>query len=399
MSKEKILTLEDLKDKIFTDVDGDYKNEFLKKEKVTKTYNKKTFNDRIDQLIFEVKTASESSEWVAKENNEESFEKFNKGLISFTVDYPNITRMMLYKIYAPRARFDCDVTKDALDELKLLYVDNIYKDYNCELKTQKGNPKKYEIILRKEDTTHIYRGDTMNSFWELFKSFLQNCCHEELGLVDKNGESGKFVPKYANGKHGLFGTNDEWNFKSWFHHICVKYGENNEIFNGQKELFNKFDKFAKLNHTIGNFMLVPFVYGLGKNDNYNNKRASKAVFHDCFDLSLADIKKFYDDQTAKIDFDNQTTIINYEKAKIDFWLNDYGKTAFEEFIKKNHLGMYVDENYNVHPLCKTIDRTDKIPTDQTEIENYLDNVIENIKSRNEAISNIKKTQTVEKVTD
>lgn len=336
-------------EKIKIDVKVDKKNIILK------------FKDVIDKFIFEVV------------KNKGGVTDFTKDLISLANAYPNILRLFLYKIYANEFEFDCDVTKNALDSLKHFLPKDSNDENKCVVQQQTSKKHKYEILVMQNGIQRTYRGDTMNSFWGLFKSFLQNCLSSELGL------DGKSVPV----SNRFFGNG----FKSWMYNFIIKYNKVIEITGTNKEILDNFEKFAKLNHTLGNFILVPFL----TNYSYNNARNSE--FKDCFDLCLDDIKKFYD-----ADNSDTNTKIKYKEKNIDYWLESYGfgKTGFERFINKNHLNCYVDENNNIIDLSseerkiKTFE-SDKlrefyIPTNEDDIKKYLQNVINNIETRNTAIT-------------
>ena len=117
-------------------------------------------------------------------------------------------------------------------------------------------------------------------------------------------------------------------------------------------------EFASLTHTIGNFTLVPFHLNKGDNVSFNQYRGSS--LGDYFDLSLKLIKDTVDE------------------------------SVFKKFIDTFLLNDYVDKNYNVIPLFKghlqllekNLDKTKNIfPQTEEELNEYLENVIEKIKTR------------------
>ncbi len=123
-------------------------------------------------------------------------------------------------------------------------------------------------------------------------------------------------------------------------------------------------QFAKYTHTIGNFTLIPF--NLEGVKYFNTYRCAR--FKDYFDLSLKYIKEQVDEDTFK----------NY----IDiFFLNDY-----------------VDGEYNVLPLFSRhndylsqermiIDNVNLlIPQNETELNEFLKNVIDRIQNRGKKIA-------------
>lgn len=123
-------------------------------------------------------------------------------------------------------------------------------------------------------------------------------------------------------------------------------------------------EFARYTHTIGNFTLIPF--SIDENTPFNPYR--NAEFKDYFDISLKFIKEKIDAKTFKEYIDN-------------FYLNDY-----------------VDNNYNILPLMSShkellqqeemhIDDADMLlPQNKQELNEYLENVIDKIKSRGKRIA-------------
>lgn len=123
-------------------------------------------------------------------------------------------------------------------------------------------------------------------------------------------------------------------------------------------------EFARYTHTIGNFTLIPF--SVDKNTPFNPYRNSE--FKDYFDLSLKFIKEKVDAET------------------------------FKEYIDSFYLNDYVDDNYNILPLISShkkllqqekmrIDDVDMLlPQNEQELNEYLRNVVDKIKSRGKRIA-------------
>lgn len=117
-------------------------------------------------------------------------------------------------------------------------------------------------------------------------------------------------------------------------------------------------EFASLTHTLGNFTLVPFHLNKGDNMSFNQFRGTS--LGDYFDLSLKLIKDTVDE------------------------------TVFKKFIDTFLLNDYVDKNYNIIPLFKghqqllkeNFDKSKNMfPQTEEELNEYLENVIERIKTR------------------
>lgn len=183
---------------------------------------------------------------------------FQNKFKQFSIKYPNMTNFFIYKIYATDKDdnnfYDCDVLCEVLEKL----VDLQKKDNKCFENAKITNQKhhnergyKYEIIC---ENGNVFRADTMNSFWTTFKTFLQKCMSDELGLVDNN------IP-YKYWEKG-FGNNG-----IWIYHFCNKINSLIEsetlkinIDDEKSKVLNQFEQLAKLTHTLGNFLIVPTEY-------------------------------------------------------------------------------------------------------------------------------------------
>lgn len=220
------------------------------------------------------------------------------------VKYPNLAKWFIFKINASTIfDFDCDVTKEVLENL-----------CNCQSEIFEGATFKkngtYKFKISHENK--LYYADTMNSFWNPFKAFMQVYLVKELGLEGGN------IPK------------DKWKLKEnkhiWIYHFCDNYDKILKV--EHHKILKKFDEFARLTHTIGNMLIVPIAGG----DKNFQKTKGSYEFGDYIDLALIDIKKYCDE--------NEYTKLVTKDNK--YWMAKYDNN-FKNFIEKNHLTMYLDE--------------------------------------------------------
>lgn len=188
--------------------------------------------------------------------------------------------------------------------------------------------------------------DTMNSFWTTFCAYLVS----------------------------FLGDTYQWNkFKNTF---LFKDGENegqreralrlkHDIENQSEERINNENiiTFAQLTHTMGNMVLVPA--------GYNSYRGTKNYLKDYFDLSL-------DNLLYSWDYNNY---LGKEDAK--------RRWKFKKYVNVFFLWDYVDNAYNVSPLCnshrekmqkRTLNHTFVLP-EKNEIDHLCSEVNQRIKRR------------------
>ncbi|KGR91574.1 hypothetical protein CD30_04500 [Ureibacillus massiliensis 4400831 = CIP 108448 = CCUG 49529] len=175
------------------------------------------------------------------------------------------------------------------------------------------------------------------------------------------------VPEFLKEKFGLqwnrFGPDTMNSFATTYNQALVIYGNDENKVKGNPYL----NQFAALTHSIGNFTLLPFKLNPeedGKSFNqYRGANFGKYFVYDYFDLSLKLLKESVSD-------------LVFKKCIDTFFLNDY-----------------VDANYNVKPLFKShaaflsserlsLNNPRKfLPQNESELNEYLNNVIINIQAR------------------
>lgn len=220
------------------------------------------------------------------------FKDFDYDLKNEVIEYrdcgkDDLYKFLLYKSTATRNHFDCD---------RCSYAKKVYKklwgfDNSINTDFQKIIIGSNEIIMGM---------DTMNSFWNTFAWSLNKWCSDDLQLV--------------------FGIS----------HITLKNVEmligNYEalkrilIKNLSEAVFMKLLMFAKLTHTIGNFILIPRSLPPYTTEENTFNTARCALFNDYFDLSL------------QCFLNNDVPIWNRTLVKIyadKFLLNDYINTNLD----------------------------------------------------------------------
>lgn len=162
----------------------------------------------------------------------------------------NIYKFLLYK--ADKSTFDCD----RCDYAKSVYHSLWGFNNNVTDNFQPIKVGKNKILMGM---------DTMNSFWRTFAWALNTWCKDDIER--------EFAISHVDTQ-----SCDE---------LIKNYSalKNIIINNLSEEIYDQFNKFAALTHTIGNLILVPKTLAPHtKNQSFNQARAS--VWNDYFDLSL-----------------------------------------------------------------------------------------------------------------
>lgn len=204
-------------------------------------------------------------------------------------------------------------------------------NYNYEIEHNVENFLNYRF-LEKYDCDKIFGNifeikwtDTLNSFWTIFKKYIQTNLHDEFDLENEEIKK-EYIDKYKKQY-----TSDLSSKQLWCIHLCNMIKENNIVID------QGFVDFAELNHTIGNFMAVPKGFNVNR---YTNT-------FDYMDLTLLCIYKWYitdSDFWLEILLNNNKEAIKNTKE----WLSSY--TYWLDFVVANGLVSYVnDENDDYRP--------------------------------------------------
>lgn len=208
-----------------------------------------------------------------------------------TGEYPNIKLFLFDRVF--NTAVDYDVSEEAID----IYM-KAWHHLKKGNKQKQGYSQKYEII-----SDQIYRGDTMNSFMTTFKmKFLRSIVKD-------------WYKRWQNDTKGVV------DFNNW---IALSF---DEIFkdspNEVKHCLSLFDEYAKLTHTIGNFIPIP----LGFNDRFKKTE-------DYWDQTLTHIYNYYQGQSLDALLDDYSSIMNTHK-----WLSKW--KTWDEFVEENYLQDFV----------------------------------------------------------
>lgn len=254
--------------------------------------------NEIEEKLANLKnsTIDEISNYDVKDEWKEELKEFStieNKIFGLKEDYSSFNsykKMLLYKRVANTLNIDCDVSLRSTIIYALAF-DYVLKN-NRKLQNQLSSKYKYCLTNNKD---FDYRGDTMNSFKQITDCYL------------------KF--------------------------------SRNEL-NCKQEDFEKVRKFVELNHTIGNFIPVPFkTLDNRKFLSFNIKRNS--TVGDYWDLTIYYIYNWYITEDKKYltklvgKSDNLQNIIKE-------WLQLFGIgiNGWKEFVNKNYLlNSFVDKYY------------------------------------------------------
>lgn len=265
----------------------------------------------------------------------------------------NLYKFLLYKATAVEKNFDCDRSN---------YTKEIYRKIW-------GWDSSSEAIFQniKIGSLSIVMGmDTMNSLWTTLSWALNNWCKKDLrNSFGINRITAKSI-------EGLIKDYDK------LKKIMVT--------NLSREIFEEFEEFALLTHTIGNFTLIPKTIRPHTKDNQSFNQARALSFNDYFNLSLS-------------------WLINNED---DEWTTDTVNSYFDSFFIRD---IYVDKDNNIITFSNEQEKilvdnlvVDNRPQSKVELLNLLRNINKAIILRGQKIEttlsekgiNIPKTQQVEK---
>jgi len=210
--------------------------------------------------------------------------------------------------------------------------------------------------LNKSDIYPRWNGDTMNSFFTVFNKAFRLCCSTLFGDYSQDKKSDWLDPK-------KLVSNEKWveTFRK-----CA---------NGSK-IYDSLNMYAKLSHTIGNFISVPtcgFDFKDGKNPtSFNRGRYSR--FDDFWDLSLRQIQITEPSMFEAFSKECFLNDIYINNGKIDALIPTH-----EKLLEKPEPMLSL-----THEESKMIlTRNDKI--NMCDLYNYLENINSRIKKRGEVM--------------
>ncbi len=259
----------------------------LTKEKIAKILDDLRDADIQKIVQYDIKNEWKESfdEFIKLENNifgtKKNFEKMNK-----------YEKIVTYKKYANLLGVDCDISLRSM-VIYALAFDYVLKNKRTLEEQKNFNPNKHKYYFKNDKEDFIYCGDTMNSFKQITDCYL-NFLYKEK----------KFISN-----------------------------------------FNGLSDYATLNHTVGNFIPIPF-HKFGKwTLSFNIAR--NAVLGDYFDLVLENIYHWY--QTKEENY--LLNIISGKKEQnvknkkfielLMKWLEEFG--SWKEFVKKNYLESFLEK--------------------------------------------------------
>ena len=141
---------------------------------------------------------------------------------------------------------------------------------------------------------------------------------------------------------------------------------------GYREINEMFSEFAVLTHTRGNFVLVPMYLPTGgqRRRSLNPVRGGyRSKWRDYWDLTLASIRAWRAQRVLRRQLDDQFNI-----PKLG---------GFDGYVRRHHLGAYVDSQGEVLPLWDghLDEGAPALPETMAQIEQFLANVTRAITQR------------------
>lgn len=263
-----------------------------------------------------------------------------------------LTNFLAYKGLPALCGFDCDGTISH-DHNKQGYYSwfmrEIYRTLWNWQDLYETDEKEFKNMMVKRFAKSCFEDmemgpDTMNSFWITFCAYL-------ISFYD---DTYKWNGNFKNTFLFKTGENGEQRKRA----IRLKSDIKNRV---ETRINNKnIDRFAQLTHTIGNMVLVPA--------GYNGYRGTKYYLKDYFDLSLCNL--------LHNSWDSNNYLVKKDEER---------QWKFRKYINTFFLWDYVDETYDVKPLCeshkekmleKTLNGTNVLPA-----ENEIDDLCIEINRR------------------
>lgn len=271
--------------------------------------------------------------------------------------YPgsDLARMCRYKIAAyydwpeknikkDEQSFDCDVAYQTVLQYAIAfpYVLSDGRKIECD----KG--KKFETLNRERPDLFYFRGDTMNSFATVVHKFLGQYNHKEediknfLAHPTKDGKvtnwniwgvakKSKYVTQFSKKRQERHWEACILDHLDYFDSILPEEAK----------------RFIRLNHTIGNFMPVPYKAGAG----FNFPRGGVNT-NDFWDLALLAIYEWYtqqnDEALKKMLQEEGKNTENAENTNLcKKWLREFGEglIGWKTFVWKNNMEPFIQDNY------------------------------------------------------
>jgi hypothetical protein len=304
-------------------------------ENILKEMLKELQNEEIQEMVnYDIK-----NEWltdILKYINKNVKKKLSKRETEF--DAGKISeweKMCCYQL--ARLKIDCDVSLRNITMYALAFP-FVLEEKNSssgeimtrKIRLQAKGTSKYEICSDNEDG-YKYRGDTMNSYSTTMNEFLRlygdNSTNPTVLIINEGKRNkGKFMTNYS-----------EWE-------ECVL--DNYPHF--ESRLSKPTEAFIRLNHTLGNFIPVPFRQ---ENEEFNRPRGTGKT-KDYWDLALLKIYNWYDainkekpEEADKYLKELMTSPENIKLCKewLEGFTTDDGKPSWDIFVVSNYMQDFVND--------------------------------------------------------
>lgn len=275
-------------------------------------------------------------------------------------------RMCYYQISGSMGT-DCDV---ALFTVVVYYLAYGLGEKGWKINIYDKSHSKYQLKAPNEEVEWTLRGDTMNSYatpiiggtgWAkgLLRRYFLTAYNDQME-TDGILSDGCFVKKYQD-----FGKKrgdklvwsaymlDKWtDFISLLEDVLVK----------NKISKVAVDKYVRLNHTIGNFIPVPFVEGGGE---FNSPRGFDGSSYEFWDLALMCIYNYYfsiHDSTCNLKYphyDLKWLLSNDQNVNLcKNWLDSFDaegdQTKWDAFVEQNFMQDLVNSEQGHYGMPKEL---------------------------------------------
>lgn len=245
----------------------------------------------------------------------------------------SIEKMACYQI--SNVHIDCDVSLRTLVIFALAFPHVLREEMidgtiiSRRIREQGDKSRKFKICAQ-DTSVYEYRGDTMNSY--------NTTTHRLFNYHPIHGDMPEFLVRTRNGRLGVTEEYSKYK-KHW--EVCLLSNEDyfDKIFS-ENDLMVAFNFFA-MNHTIGNFIPIPFVKS---GIEFNRPRGCGEDIRDYWDITLNYIYKWY--KTSEDE--NLLKIVKTEESMqlLKDWLittfsNSEKRFCWDLFIEKNFLQSFV----------------------------------------------------------
>lgn len=248
-------------------------------------------------------------------------------------------RMCYYKVSGTTGT-DCDVA--------LFTVVVYYLAFGLKKKEWKINEHKGGYHLEKLGERWELRGDTMNSYATTVRGYIRDIWMQSRKRIESdNMTKMRRQEIIITPDSGKWAVNSKFEKNCWEDVILRNYGYFQDV------LPCAGFEYIRQNHTIGNFIPVPFVEGGGQ---FNSPRGYDGLSYDFWDLALMCIYNYYF-SIKDLTYNLKWLLSNDQNVNLcKKWLDSFGSSAsgWDAFVEQNFMQDFVNSEQGHYGMPKEL---------------------------------------------